>query len=44
MGLVVAQLADPARRVGAAGVDITAALSWHGLPYAWRDRAAREEN
>src|SRR5580693_5187744 len=34
----------PARRVGAAGVDITAALSWHGLPYAWRDRAAREEN
>jgi CelD/BcsL family acetyltransferase involved in cellulose biosynthesis len=23
-------------------VDITAALSWRGLPYAWRDRAVRE--
>ena len=22
--------------------DITAALSWRGLPYAWRDRAVRE--
>ena len=33
------------RRFGVAPLplaDITAALSWHGLPYAWRDRAARE--
>ena len=37
-----AAAADGHSRVPLPLADITAALSWRGLPYAWRDRAAHE--